>query len=545
MCHYYTFFSVRRSWLFKFFGRLNLYCFRLLESVARGSPLFLHAIIARLAITYCSNGAARRGPFCNLQFAQGVRDIWTISTVINVVGVWKQRRLCDVIALRNKCLIKKSMMTHVFLLHSHWSPTYSSLPRSLTICNISHPSGDKMFVSRQKTNKSAELVEEARAAREQRAQEKRRLEAVIMIQVKHCVGGTWISTVAANQGLPVQSFFRRCLCVKHLRAECQREFDEIFRQFSYANEAIPAFSAEDAFSMLRQFLFMFNLKEDRDRFRNVCYYLIASISCEKPQQNFMTVMQKSESVSLWRRIVLMILKICVRYLQPLNPENSLDAKDIVSYSQVIIMLTHPSQWKAVKIPNEVVQKVLNGLTVKWLQELISAGLFPAVQEVLMRGLARSKPSMNKSTLFPLLTLLIRPMALDAFPSEIDKQKAVIRLFTVPGLILHVETICPVFIETFKKQEIFRMWSALMTAENSWKLMREELKTVNAVLSVTANLAYMFWLEKDVSSDLDVLHVVSTIIFLLDLCKELNTNHQHSTAKWHSILGWSADRLDPR
>jgi hypothetical protein len=215
--------------------------------------------------------------------------------------------------------------------------------------------------------------------------------------------------VANNDGLPVQSFFRRCLCIKHLRAESQREFEETFRHFSYQTESEPAISAEEAFAALRNFFFMFNLKEDKDRFRRVCFYLIASIGCEKAQLSFMSILQKSQSVSVWRRQVLFILRICVRYLQPLNPECAADAKDLILFCQVIIMLTHVSQWKAVKIPNQVVQNVMNNLTVKWMQDLVKADLYPTLRDLLLRAMARNKPTVTNATLFPLLTLLVRPM----------------------------------------------------------------------------------------------------------------------------------------
>ncbi|XP_055328576.1 ubiquitin-protein ligase E3B-like isoform X2 [Paramacrobiotus metropolitanus] len=380
-----------------------------------------------------------------------------------------------------------------------------------------------MFVSVQKTNRSADVVEEARAAREQRVRDKRRLEAVVMIQ----------------------AFVRRCLCVKHLRAECQREFDETFRQYAVQNDTSPTVPVDDVFSMLREFFFMFNTKEDRERFRNVCYYLIASIGSEKPHLNYMSIMQKSESVAVWRRQVIMILKLCVHYLSALNPDSPADARDLVTYSQTIIMLTHASQWKAVKIPNEIVQKVMNNVTIKWLQELVRVGLYPAVRDVLMRGLARTTPTLNKTTFFPLLTLLMRPMVMEAFASETDKQKALISLLSVPGFIVHVETICPVFIETFRKQGVLKMWMELLTSEDVWKVMRENIRTANAALCITANLANIFWLEKSKTNDVDVLHVVSTIIFLLDLCRELNATHQNTTmTKWHAVLGWSSDRVDP-
>ena len=87
----------------------------------------------------------------------------------------------------------------------------------------------------------------------------------------------------------------------------------------------------------------------------------------------------------------------------------MDARDLILYSQVIIMLTHASQWKAVKIPNDTVQSVMNTLTRQWMQELVKAGLYPALRDVLMRGMARSKPALTSATLFPLLTLIVRPM----------------------------------------------------------------------------------------------------------------------------------------
>ena len=140
-------------------------------------------------------------------------------------------------------------------------------------------------------------------------------------------GGAWLNVVATNnRALPPQSVFRRCLCIKHLRAECQRDFDETFRQFSHSSLAAdssaaitPNVTAEDAFAVLRRFFFMFNGKQDRDRFRMVCRYLVASINCEKPALSYMSILQKTESVAVWRRQVLLVLRICVRYLQPLNP----------------------------------------------------------------------------------------------------------------------------------------------------------------------------------------------------------------------------------
>lgn len=60
-------------------------------------------------------------------------------------------------------------------------------------------------------------------------------------------GVGWTAVVANKHGLPVQSFVRRCLCVKHLRAENQREFDEIFGQYAYTSELPPTITAEDAF----------------------------------------------------------------------------------------------------------------------------------------------------------------------------------------------------------------------------------------------------------------------------------------------------------
>lgn len=188
---------------------------------------------------------------------------------------------------------------------------------------------------------------------------------------------------------------------------------------------------------------------------------------------------------------------------------------------------------------------MNGLTFKWLQELVKFGLYQTIHELLMRGMARSKPSFTNTTLFPLLTLTVRPMVQAAFPSEIDLQKTVIKLYTVPGLLLHVASICPEFIETLKKQNLLKSWNSLLTTDKAWLMLRQELTTANATLSMTANLLYAFWLDRrEEDSEVEVLHAVSTIIFLLGRCREITASHQSAASKWH-LLGWSSDRPDPR
>lgn len=226
-----------------------------------------------------------------------------------------------------------------------------------------------------------------------------------------CVGGAgaWVSTVANNHGLPVQSFFRRCLCIKHLRLEWQRDFDVTFRAYVGPTDAAPAVSAEDAYASLRQFFFMFNVKQDRDRFRSVCHYLLASIGCGVSKFNYMTILMNTELSRVWQRQILFILRICVRYLQTVQPDQAADVKDFLLFSQLIFCLTHPSQWKTVTISSDLMGKIIGNMTAGWMREVIRAGLYPGLRDVLMRGLARSKPALTRATLETLLSLVIRPM----------------------------------------------------------------------------------------------------------------------------------------
>lgn len=184
-----------------------------------------------------------------------------------------------------------------------------------------------MFAGQPKSATKEQFLEQAKAARIERAQERRRDQAASVIQ----------------------AVIRGFLLRQRLRKEFRREFDSVLRDGEGEDPDTPvATSALDVFLASRKFLFTFHPKVDKERFERLCRYIIASMDADTLQESYVSVALNKEHTVLWIQQLKGILGNCCGYLKEVRPECPQDAKSLMLHLHVLVTFTSTSSWKVLK-----------------------------------------------------------------------------------------------------------------------------------------------------------------------------------------------------
>lgn len=378
-----------------------------------------------------------------------------------------------------------------------------------------------MFASQPKSASKEQFLEQAKAARIERAHERRRDQAAAAIQ----------------------AVIRGFLVRQHLRREFRQEFDSILRDGEGEEANTPlATSALDVFHATRKFLFTFHPKVDKERFERLCRYIIASMDADTLQESYVSVALNKEHTVLWIQQLKGILGNCCGYLKEVRPECPQDAKSLMLHLHVLVTFTSTSSWKVLKDKTcEPLRPVLSQLCASVASHLMGKGcLYGALQALLLRGLARAKPSLKRAPLVATINLALRPLITGQFSEDL-MNLFLLHILSVPALVHHLLNIAPEAVTLLNSHGLFRRSLDILVVEQNMRIIFNALEG-NYALCLLANLVHLAYLniENLNSRLLDFVHVSTK---LLESCQKYVVNKRSNLTHWHPILGWFAQSID--
>uniref|UniRef100_A0A1Y1M0Y6 HECT-type E3 ubiquitin transferase n=2 Tax=Photinus pyralis TaxID=7054 RepID=A0A1Y1M0Y6_PHOPY len=377
-----------------------------------------------------------------------------------------------------------------------------------------------MFNKAEDTKSS--FLEQTKAAREERALEKRKEVAAIIIQSN------------------VRGYLTRTSFVRNIL----KNFDAIVPQVPENDAKSALISATQIFTQVKLLLLVFNKERDRDRFDKLCSYLIASLESDSPKVSYVGVALSKDHVMQWISYTNDVLWKCCDYLEELKPEYASDMKTVLLYLHMLVSFTNTNTWVVLKAKNvEVLKLGMNQLCANIMGKLFHKGFYLVLKNLLVRGLGRLKVAFKHASLSAILTLSLRPLVAAEF-SDKFMSMFLIHILSVPALVQHLETITPECITVLVNYSIFNKSLELLASQQSMRIVFNTLEG-NYALCLLANLIHLAYIERETVLK-EVAFPCFTVVItgLLESCQHYVVTKQSNLTHWHPVLGWFAQSMDP-
>ncbi len=355
-----------------------------------------------------------------------------------------------------------------------------------------------------KGGKKSEFLASTKAAREQRMAERERETAAVKIQAL------------------IRGFINRRRLKKRLVADLDAVIDEW-------TTALVAFKAASAFLNLA-------FDEDYERLNSFCGRVLESLESSSSKVSYISVSLNKEFALRWIAHIKKLLLACSRRLADLGAKS---AKEAPTLLRMLVSFTATNTWALIKA-----NKALSGMSQlcsNWMGFLVQNGFYGHLKKALLRGLCSSSSStaLKKTSLAALMTLCVRPVVGADFS---DKLVSIFLLnaFSVPGLVVHLESMSPESLALLRKHDFLGKSIALLSSDQQLKIHFNALEGSYA-LCLTANLIHLLSLEDDLTTDF--IGVVAVFTRLLESCGQYVTAKQSNLSHWHPVLGWFSVHLD--
>lgn len=364
------------------------------------------------------------------------------------------------------------------------------------------------------------FLEQTKAQREERAQEKLR----------------------DKSALTIQSVYRGFKTRKTVRLEIQKELESLMtRPDTDDGDWIPNFRpALEVYKILKGFLFTYSETSSSQGLEIVCRYLLATMDSDNLKVSYVSVALLKDFVLLWIQQVKDILWKCVTCLKHIRPENHVEVRVMMIYLRMLITFTHTATWKIIRGKGEGLTAGMNQLCNNIMGHLNNKGLYPALQTLLVKGLARSKPAFTKTSLTAILTISIRPLLAGNFSDNL-LTLFVLNILAVPALIHHLSTTAPDCLTMLITNRVFKRSLDLLTNEQSTRIIFNSLEG-NYALCLLANLIQLGYSELEGLVE-NTNSFMTVTIRLLDKCKNYVQNKRSNLTHWHPVLGWFSQTTD--
>ncbi|XP_074641839.1 ubiquitin-protein ligase E3B-like [Tubulanus polymorphus] len=372
-----------------------------------------------------------------------------------------------------------------------------------------------------KVDKKSEFLNQAKVARAERAHEKQRDDGALVIQ----------------------RFARGYLTRKHVRASVIYELDEFMQTLdNQENDYKPVLKPAIAVhKTIRKFMFVLDQEADNVRFEYLCKYILISVEAENKKNNYLSVTLSKSDVLFWIQQVKSILWQCCVYLKSLKPESPKDMKVITTYLHMLVNFTSTSNWKILKGKSgEALRPGMNQLCSNVMRTLNAKGMYPAIQQLLMHGLARSKPSFKHATLSAILTIALRPLIASNFSDNL-MTVFLLHILSVPGIIYHVSITAQECLALLMTHRIFKKTIDLLANEQRTKIVFNSLEG-NYALCLLANVIQLGSVEIEGLVE-KTQSFVDVVISLLESCEQYVQNKKSNLTHWHPVLGWFSQKTD--
>lgn len=376
--------------------------------------------------------------------------------------------------------------------------------------------------SRLDNGKKMEFIGMAKAAREERACDKRREQAAVTIQA---LIRRYLVRCSLNK--KIREEVDGLLCIP---AEADAEYKPSFRP------------AAEVFHIVQKFFMVIKDVEDMQRFEYLCRYVLATMNSETLNKNvYVSVILSKDLVVLWINQVKQLLWQSCLYLKILKPENQRELKMITCLLHLLVTFTSTQSWRFLSAKNgESLKPGMNQLCKNLMGHLNTKGFYPILQALLIRGICKTRPCFKPTTLTAIVTVAFRPL-IAADLSDNLLTVFLLNILSVPALIHCIRTMSPDCLIQMMTHRVFKKSLVLLSNNQITKIIFNTLEG-NYALCLMANLIQLGNSEMEglVESTGQFMSVVSQ---LLGYCQQYVQSKRSNLTHWHPVLGWFAQKAD--
>lgn len=361
------------------------------------------------------------------------------------------------------------------------------------------------------------FLEQTKAAREERAHEKKRENAAICIQSR-------------IRGYIARRKYQRRILV---------EFDAIVVELKLDEGSPELATALEVYQVSSRFLTQFQLNDSdhRDRLERLCRHLNASLESESPKISCISLaLNKNLSLS-WIKHIKQLLWICCQVVETLKPENHTDSISLALYLHTLIVFTATKSWAILRNKNmsnmqPILQKICHNIQ----GYLVQKGFFLTLRSVLIKGSVREELSLKPVSLKALMTLATRPLIDGDFSKNLMSQ-FLSEIISVPAIIWHLDNYAPCCIELLESLNILQkcldMWPDL-----KWFRTFSTSVPGTKSLAFLGNLIHLFYMESNESAKkIGYPQMITAISILLAKIPDTVGTKSGVFSQWHDLLGW--------
>ncbi|XP_050429580.1 ubiquitin-protein ligase E3B [Adelges cooleyi] len=365
-----------------------------------------------------------------------------------------------------------------------------------------------MFGEHSKT----QFIEQTRAARVERANDRKREQSVII----------------------VQSIVRGWLVRRRTHNLVLQQFDDAF---SNIDELKPAINV---YLIGKKFLSQLNQKRDKQRFEKFCKYIIRSLESESLKLSYVSVALSKDHAVNWINHVKEILSICLLYLSNLQPKTLDESSLLYTLLHMIVSFTSTSMWCAIH-SNKNLQNLKPGLerlTENLVAHLLCKNVFNIMQTLLINGLLGIKIFLKPVSMSAIITICWRCLVLSNFSTNV-LQIFVVEIYSVPLLIENIVTFSSKFIVTFQSGNLLEKILQLVNDQSKCNEIFQSIQP-SWCLSLIANIIQLAELSAETNefeNNCIPLFVVGLTLFLETIRVHVTKKHSTVSSVWHPELGW--------
>lgn len=373
----------------------------------------------------------------------------------------------------------------------------------------------------QKTeSQKGSFLEQTKAAREERANEKKRENSLILLQAY--VRGWYYRRKFTNQILET--------------------FDSLIP--TTIEENVELKPSLDVFKAARGLLYVWKKDRDQQRFELLCRYIVLSLNSDSKNLSYAGVVLLKEYALPWITHIKKVLKLCLECLEGLKPELPADMKSILVYLHALVAFTGTKTWQVLNANKlDVVRQGMNKICSNIVDYLIEEGFYIKLKLLLLKGLGRSKIALKHVSLSAIVQLSFLPLISSQFSSKLMTM-FLIQIFSVPGLVLHIQQLAPECLTSFEKHNILAKTINVLYVEQNMKIIFNALEGSYA-LCLMANIVQMSYIERETTlKELFYPNLTFVLTRFLESCQHYVVTKQSNLTHWHPILGWFAQKTDP-
>ncbi|CAH0701610.1 unnamed protein product [Spodoptera exigua] len=383
-----------------------------------------------------------------------------------------------------------------------------------------------MYSKSYETTKDS-FLEQAKAAREERAFEKKREQSATRIQA---VVRGWLER---------KKFVIRIL----------NDFDGLLPEStSHGSQEEPPQPVElipalEVYRVTCRLFLVFKQQRDRKRFENLCKYIVQSLHSESVKLSYVGVFLNKEYSLRWIAHIKDLLYKCCQYLEELKPESPIDMQSILIHLHTLVAFTANNTWALTRLKN--FEKLRGGMTqlcANVMGSLFHRGYYLTLKSLLLRGLCREKVYLKNISLTAIVTLSLRPLVSAQF-SEKLLTMYIIQILSVPTLVYHMQLISPESMSSYRSYSMFDKCLEFLSTDQNMRIVFNTLEG-NYALCLLANLVQMAHCERDHAQP-ETYHPTFVLVVtrFLDSCQQYVVCKKGNLSNWHPILGWFSQGLD--